>query len=283
MQALNKILTFAHLNVSDINKDEFIVSLWDNLKKDDMKTDEYTLYSAPGSRLIKVGDIELFYMATENIFVACLISRKRVYYWKLQNGEFCYYFNYDNFLYWPKYKTLANFVYNVYYNMDSTNLDMLINDAPWKFFKSHTVFSPDCILGEKGPSLLQTIGLCCSVYGDYDDENLTSNMLSILKPWECDSIHKVEILKHRIHIVNKTWDLIIAQILEDFNILKIEYLLCFMRDPYIDEGYKFIELALNFNNVTLYNWTCGKYNLDKERIKQWMPLFPYNDVSRRII
>jgi hypothetical protein len=293
VQYLYKFLTLSYQKVSHLDSNEDIMNLWPNLadekevKMGPYQEKEYTIYRAPGSRLIVSKDIELFYVGTKEFFIVCLVSDNRVSYWKMSDllsltkqKPFSMYFNYDNFMYWPKYKSLANLIYNMYNNEDSDW--QLVAERPWKLFKSHMAFSPDCVIGETGESCICTIELCCSVYGEYDDEELTTTILWDQKPWEADKCYKVPILKHKINIVKEAWNIIKSYAYAGGNILRIEEFLCNLRNPFIDEGYKFVEIALNMNDLVLYEWAVQKYKLDKKRLMQWVNLFPHNDITRKI-
>lgn len=292
VQYLYKFLTLSYQKVSHLDSNEEIMNLWPNLADERQvemgpyKEGEYTIYRAPGSRLIVSKDIELFYVGTENFFIVCLVTDNRVSYWKMsdlsQVRPLSMYYNYDNFMYWPKYKSLANLIYNMYNNANEDTVLDIVENRPWKLFKSHMVFSPDCVIGDTGESCICTIDLCCIVYGEYDDEELTTTILWDEKPWEADKCYKVDILKNKINIVTDAWNIIKSYVYAGGNILKIEEYLCDLRNPFIDEGHKFIEIALNMNNVVLYDWAIQKYKLDKRRLMQWINLFPHNDVTRKI-
>lgn len=292
VQYLYKLLTLAYQKVTHLDKYEDIMNLWPNLadekevKMGPYKEGDYTVYRAPGSRLIIGQDIELFYVGTENFFIICLVTSNRVTYWKMtdlfEENPFSTYFNYENFMYWPKYKSLANFIYSLHNNMDDTSFSIIVDEHPWKLFKSHMAFSPDCVIGDTGESCICTVDLCCYVYGEYDDEELTTTMLSDQKPWEADKCYKVAILKHKTKIVEESWNVIKSYVYAGGNTLRVEEFLCSIRNPFIDEGYKFAEIALNMNDVELYEWANQKYKLDKKRLMQWLDLFPHNDVTRKI-
>lgn len=268
-----------------------IDNLWVNLADErevnmgPYKNNGYSIYRAPGSRLIVGHGVELFMVGTYNFFIICIITTNRVSHWKFVNileTDLESYFNYENFFYWPKYKSLANFVYNMFNNVQHDyEYDALLEEQPWKLFKSHMAFSPDCVLGDKGPSHLCALKLCCNVYGEYDDENLTSDILWDVKPWEVTSCLQVLLLIEQTTLIKEAWKCI-----EEYarmNIfLGVEYLLCSIKNPFIDEGYKFAEIALDTNNVELYDWATRKYKLDKGRMKWWLDIFPPNNVSSKI-
>jgi len=290
VQYLYKILTLAYRKIHTLDED--IMNLWPNLaderevKMGPYKENGYLIYRAPGSRLIVGKDIELFYVGTEKFFIICLVADNRVSFWKmldiLEDKPFSTFFNYEEFMYWPKYKTLAHLIYNMYHNIDNSSHKSIVDKQPWKLFKSHMVFSPDCVLGDTGNTNLCTVKLCCSMYGDYDDEELTTDILWDQKPWNADTCSKANILTKQTRVIKRGWNIIKGFVYAGGDIIRTEEFLCSLKNPFIDEGYKFIEIALNMDNLALYNWAINKYDLDKKRLAQWLDLFHSNSVSRKI-
>ena len=300
---LNKFLTYANQKVSDIGEDEELMNLWPNLADEKevsfgpYEKCGYLIYRAPGSRLIVSKDIELFYVGIEEFFMICLVADNRVYIWKysdLMNDEpFSFYFCYENFMYWPKYKTLANFVYTLYNGVkDEHTIECLVNPHLWKFFTSHLAFSPDCVLGDRQHSNINTIELCCMSYGDYDDENLTCDIFKDYKPWDITTKEDYEIMKVGIQLHKFIWSSITTCMNvwlsrrnnrnRNPHIEDLEQMLYRVRCPFLDEGYKIAELSIDHDNVHLFKWCYNRYSLDRKRLKQWIPLFRENSVISEI-
>ena len=140
-------------------------------------------------------------------------------------------------------------------------------------------FSQDCKLGDKGPTFCDTLTFCISMYGESDDENITNIELANLKPWDAETYKEIDIQKKLITKVYKDWKLLEILLYTGIDTLTLEYLLCDMRIPFEDEAYKILEIALNTNNVELFDWVKSKYKLDWKRVKSIIKIFVPNDVT----
>jgi hypothetical protein len=277
---LYKILTCAYRKELQIQDDEEIMNFYMNLlderevKMGPFKKDNYDIYRAPGSRIFISKDIECIICAFEESLNICLVADNRVYFWKD-----LLLFEYENFMFHPKYKCLANLIYNFYYEELH---DYILYDQPWKLFKSHMAFSPDCKLGDKGPTFKHTLTLCIAMYGEYDSDNTTNIELENIQPWKAETQNEISIQKIIIRDTVTKWCKVETLLYNNISTLELERLLCDIRNPFKDEGYKFIEIAMIKDDLELFLWTMKRYKFDKSRLKYSLKMFVPNDITKLI-
>ena len=275
---VNKVLTwgFSH----EIHIQDHVEDLCDLLTSTSTKTaykeGVYTVHAAPGARLVTGPNVELFLQKTKSRLVICLICDNMVWYWILRelgcSNPHSTFFNYDNFMFGPKYPTLANAVYNLYHCKDPIDVS---------FAPSHLAFSPECEILDPVPSDKDLTALCCHMYGDFDEPELTCNYLYECMPWDTKYPATLWLYKLAVNKLVRRWREIEVYLYNNPNLLELERMLCDVQLRFFDEGYKIVEIALNTNNLRLYKWAERKYKLDKRRLMYWLETVS-NDVAQAI-
>jgi len=277
MEIVNKFLTYGYRKITNPNHHDLHKKLLKQQETGMYKECGYSIYKAPQSILVLSKDVEFFMVAFEESLKVCLVVNDRVYFWSL--GSNYSYFEYENFMYQPKYKVLANFIYNLYYSKEKYHFKDLYQDRPWKLFKSHMAFSPDCKLGDKGATFIYSLHWCIRSYGKEDQENITNQVIRGLEPWTLKNMNDINILKNLTGKMNIHWNIIEAYLSGAGNIHTFEKLLYQCRFQFLDEPYKLLDIAFVNDNPALYTWILNRYKVDKKRIKHMLPLYVSNFVT----
>ena len=290
MDIVNKIMTFCY-NDKEIFEDkniyEYIVNIGNQKYEGPLTFETFQVWTSPGFTFYDSPNASVVVLSIEDIVVICCIIKNRVYYWYLQTYKNR--FEYDNFMYGMKYPVLANLVYNLYYEhfKNPVLLNYILYQSDWKIFPIHKIFSQDYQLTSSRQIFektnLMVLELSIDNYGQHDDDNYSSTEMYDYKPYDVKTLEDYQQYKlYKKHLTFQ-WEIIKDYLtIHNIDFIILEQFLCCIRTRFLEEPYKFIQIALDTDKPELYKWVLRKYKIDKSRLLNNLDQFIPNKVTQLI-
>jgi hypothetical protein len=273
----------------DKNIYEYIINISQQTYPGPLDFETFKVWTSPGFTFYDSSNASVAILSIEDIVAICCIINNRTYYWYLYVDQSR--FEYDNFMFGMKYPVLANLVYNLYHDHfeNPILLNYILYQTSWKIFPIHKIFCSTFELTSSQRIYENTnlivLELWMDNYGKCDDNNYTytSTEMYDYKPYDVKTIQEYQEYKLiKKHLMFR-WEIIKEYLrIQNIDFIMLEQLLCCIRSRFLEEPYKFIEIALDTDRPELYKWVVRKYKIDKSRILKTLDHFIPNKTTQLI-